>query len=112
MMPSIIPSITPRLLHAKSRTSPERHVVRYACASSTSPPITIGSSTPPVSSLRQRSKPPLWQRRYSNQMTTVSVPYITKCVHLSMKLMSSSGVSGTGIIHTTQMPATSRQERG
>ena len=40
---------------------------------------------------------------YSSQITAVIVPYITKCVHLSIKSTSSKGVFGIGIKHTAQI---------
>ena len=94
-----MPRHTPSELATKSSQSPLRWpAVRYACANSTSPPMATG---------------PRNARRYhllaffvflrclpSHQMVAVSTPYITRCVHLSMRLTSSSGVSGIqGVRH-------------
>jgi len=94
-----VPRHTPSEFATKSSQSPLRWpAVRYACANSTSPPMATG---------------PRNARRYhllaffvflrclpSHQMVAVSTPYITRCVHLSMRLTSSSGVSGIqGVRH-------------
>jgi len=77
------------------------------------PPIMIGHNIPPISKAFQ------WKvfsffffLIYSNHITEVREPYITKCVHLSIRFTSLSGVSGIGIRHTTQIATINREERG
>ena len=74
------------------------------------PPIMIGHNIPPISkAFHWKVFSFFFFFKYSNQITVVSDPYITKCVHLSMKHTSLSGVSGTGIRHTIQIATTNRQ---
>ena len=92
----------------KSSHSPERQVVRYLCASSIRPPMTMGIS----SSCHTEIIGFIGFFPLSHSITSVSTPYITKCVHLSTREISLSGVSGIGIKHNTHIATVTAMLKG